>query len=84
MFFDGLYYNVNTLGAYNGFYAQNYSSMVPIYKATGLPILGVDYPPTGDVAADLRSLLPISIQPKVGFRPSIRIQPLAYRKIQIS
>lgn len=54
-FFDGLYYAVGTVDVYNGYSAQQFASVAGIYDATGLPVFGVDYPPTGNTAADLQA-----------------------------
>ncbi len=68
IFTDGLYYNVNTPGVYDGFNASQYKSLLQIYNNSGLPVFGEDYPPAGDVNAAFQAF---SYYSAIGWVPSI-------------
>ena len=55
--YDSLFYNGNSIGVYQGSAQTNwYAQSSPLYQKMGLPIFVIDYPPTGDVTADLQTL----------------------------
>jgi len=55
--YDSLFYNGNSIGTYQGLAQTNwYAQSSPLYQKMGLPIFVIDYPPTGDVTADLQTL----------------------------
>ena len=72
IFLDGLYYNVDVLNSYSGYWAQEYSSLARIYTDSGLPVLGSDYPPTGDLAADFRAF---AYYTAYGWLPTVNPEP---------